>query len=330
MRYLGPPVDMWAMGVLLYYMLMGFLPFRGRTVGQLRKLILETSASGTFPVPPRVSEGAAELIRKLLSRNPKSRPRAAKLIEEATKASALIRPLSMDRMVAVGSASSSWCCRSEPWLAHQVFPTPYPKVFTTQSVGGLGGYLLLADAGRKASQIILSTTGKGRSSPPSVTKASAETSPQHRPTPRIDITRADSTANVSVSGESTATASKALTHLSASEEAIAQSEIEAAKLLLQLGISSDHLSVPRNNDARNSISGAYRIMLHQLQRYRRLSNLPPFQGGNNSNSGSVEAASVEGAKSPTSKQKVRMKKSASDIPPTSSHRKSADKSCSLL
>lgn len=131
-RYLGPPVDMWAMGVLLYYMLMGFLPFRGRTVGQLRKLILETSASGIFPVPPRVSEGAAELIRKLLSRNPRNRPRAAKLIEEAKKASAPTRPLSMDRLVAVGTASSR--CRSEPWLAHQVFPSPYPKVSAADSV----------------------------------------------------------------------------------------------------------------------------------------------------------------------------------------------------
>lgn len=122
--------------------------------------------------------------------------------------------------------------------------------------------MLLADAGRKASQIILSTT-TGSNRPP-LYKTSPGTSPRHGPTPRIDITLAGSSADVSVS--SFTSKPKVQTNVSASEEAIVQSEIEAAKLLLQLGISSDRLRVPHNNDARNSISGAYRIMLHQLQR----------------------------------------------------------------
>lgn len=130
-RYLGPPVDMWAMGVLLYYMLVGFLPFRGRTVGQLRKVILEASAGETFHVPPRVSEGAAALIRRLLTRNPKNRPCAGKLITEAKKAASPPRSISMDRLVAgVTSANHH---RGAPWLVNQVFPEAYPEVNGTSS-----------------------------------------------------------------------------------------------------------------------------------------------------------------------------------------------------
>ncbi len=110
------------MGVLLYYMLVGFLPFRGRTVGQLRKAILDASSLGQIPVPPRISEQAASLIRRLLVRNPKNRPKASKLIEEA---SAPTRPMSMDRLAATG-ANSYWK-KAQPWLAKQVFPAEYPR-----------------------------------------------------------------------------------------------------------------------------------------------------------------------------------------------------------
>lgn len=137
-RYLGPPVDMWAMGILLYYMLVGFLPFRGRTVGQLRKLILNaTSSNGEIRVPPRISEGAASLIQRLLSRNPLDRPKAAKLIEEALGASNSSRAISIDRLVGARCYGSTWH-KNESWLANQVFPKPYPQVNAGPS--GLVGY----------------------------------------------------------------------------------------------------------------------------------------------------------------------------------------------
>jgi serine/threonine-protein kinase NIM1 len=51
-NYRGQPVDIWAIGVLLYFMLVGVTPFRGETVQELKKCILE----GSFNIPAYVSE----------------------------------------------------------------------------------------------------------------------------------------------------------------------------------------------------------------------------------------------------------------------------------
>lgn len=83
--------------------------------------------------------------------------------------------------------------------------------------------------------------------------------------PQINVSLADSNSEAaSVDGSPTLKLPKLISPM---EEVIVQSEMEAAKLLLQLGISSDRLTAPCNGDARDSITGAYRIMLHQLQRY---------------------------------------------------------------
>lgn len=69
----GPPVDMWACGVVLYVMLSGRMPFYGKDDVQC----LRRTAAGEYTFPDRewsnVSEDAKSLVRALLQIRPETR-----------------------------------------------------------------------------------------------------------------------------------------------------------------------------------------------------------------------------------------------------------------
>uniref|UniRef100_A0AAQ5YC87 non-specific serine/threonine protein kinase n=1 Tax=Amphiprion ocellaris TaxID=80972 RepID=A0AAQ5YC87_AMPOC len=67
--YLGPPVDIWAMGVLLFFMVTGTMPFRAETMGKLRRCIMECS----YTVPPWVPGPCQRLIKGILKAAPSER-----------------------------------------------------------------------------------------------------------------------------------------------------------------------------------------------------------------------------------------------------------------
>ncbi|XP_046392641.1 maternal embryonic leucine zipper kinase-like [Ischnura elegans] len=67
--YLGSEADIWSMGVLLYALLCGFLPFDDENIGHLYRKIL----GGHYQQPKWLSDESKRLIRSMLQVDPKKR-----------------------------------------------------------------------------------------------------------------------------------------------------------------------------------------------------------------------------------------------------------------
>ena len=77
--YLGKCADVWALGVLLYFMLYGVTPFRGCSDTEIRGRI----ERGVYSVPKYVSSAASAFLAKILVVDPESRATCQDLLNES-------------------------------------------------------------------------------------------------------------------------------------------------------------------------------------------------------------------------------------------------------
>ena len=75
--YKAKPTDVWALGIVLYYMLCGSVPFKGNDEKEIYKKIMKTK----LEFPQHVSEKAEDMLRNILNPNPKERPTARDILE---------------------------------------------------------------------------------------------------------------------------------------------------------------------------------------------------------------------------------------------------------
>ncbi|KAJ1650788.1 hypothetical protein IWQ61_008493 [Dispira simplex] len=70
-RYRGPEVDIWSMGVILFFMLIGRTPFEGENLREIYQKI----SQGMYTIPPHmnISNAAADLIRHMLNTSKETR-----------------------------------------------------------------------------------------------------------------------------------------------------------------------------------------------------------------------------------------------------------------
>ncbi|XP_078054914.1 serine/threonine-protein kinase NIM1-like [Mustelus asterias] len=75
--YFGIYVDIWALGILLYFMVTGTLPFRAENIRKLKKCVL----LGSYTIPAYVSEPCQKLIQGILQNIPTNRYTLSNILE---------------------------------------------------------------------------------------------------------------------------------------------------------------------------------------------------------------------------------------------------------
>jgi serine/threonine protein kinase len=75
-EFKGPPVDIWACGIVLYLLVTGEFPFKSNN----EKRVFEKIRKGSISIPPFISPLCCDLITKILQIDPSIRPSASEIL----------------------------------------------------------------------------------------------------------------------------------------------------------------------------------------------------------------------------------------------------------
>ncbi len=75
-----PATDLYALGVMLFQLLSGQLPHESGSMGELLRQVASTPAPDLRTLAPSVSAGTAELVARLLAKQPSQRPASCELL----------------------------------------------------------------------------------------------------------------------------------------------------------------------------------------------------------------------------------------------------------
>jgi hypothetical protein len=137
---LGPPVDWYAVGVMLFEVLAGRRPFEGPPFIVLERKLREAAPS-VLSIAPQAPPDLAELCDRLLEREPKRRGAPPDLREPSDDAPRAVAPEEQARPRLVGRAAELERLRSE-WLATFVGTQ---RVVTVRGESGLGKTALVRE-----------------------------------------------------------------------------------------------------------------------------------------------------------------------------------------